>query len=62
LTRNNHTGRKYDPKFAVAMALTMGLPDDLHLYLPVFHLHALWLAGVGIVILRSGVRMELGDV
>jgi hypothetical protein len=40
----------------------MGLPDDLHLYLPVFHLHALWLAGVGIVILRSGVRMELGDV
>ncbi|MDP6038254.1 MAG: hypothetical protein QGG64_06875 [Candidatus Latescibacteria bacterium] len=40
-----------------AMALTMGLPDDLDLYLPVFHLHALWLAGVGIVTLRSGVRI-----
>lgn len=40
-----------------AMALTMGLPDDLDLYLPVFHLHALWLAGVGIVTLRSGLRI-----
>jgi len=41
-----------------AMALTMGLPDDLDLYLPVFHLHALWLIGVGVVTLRSGVRIE----
>ena len=40
-----------------AMALTMGLPDDLDLYLPVFHLHALWLAAVGIVTLRSGVKI-----
>jgi hypothetical protein len=41
----------------VAMALTMGLPDDLDLYLPVFHLYALWLAGIGGVILKSGVRI-----
>lgn len=41
-----------------AMALTMGLPDDLDLYLPVFHLHALWLAGVGIVTLQSGIRIS----
>ena len=29
-------------------ALTMGLPDDLNLYQPVFHLNALWLAAMGI--------------
>jgi len=40
-----------------AMAITMGLPDDLDLYLPVFHLHALWLAAVGFVTLRSGIRI-----
>ena len=40
-----------------AMAITMGLPDDVDLYLPVFHLHALWLAAVGFVLLRSGIRI-----
>lgn len=39
------------------MAITMGLPDDLDLYLPVFHLHAFWLAAVGFVTLRSGIRI-----
>ncbi len=37
-----------------AMALTMGLPDRLELYRPVFHLQALWLAATGIVLMRSG--------
>jgi hypothetical protein len=37
-----------------AMAVTMGLPDDLHLYAPVFHSLSLWLAAVGVVILRGG--------
>lgn len=41
-----------------AMAITMGLPDDLDLYLPIFHLHALWLAAVGWVTLRSGIRLS----
>ena len=41
-----------------AMAVTMGLPDDLDLYLPIFHLHAFWLAAVGIQTLRSGVRTD----
>lgn len=40
-----------------AMALTMGLPDDLALYAPLFHLHMAWLAAVGWVILRRGVRL-----
>jgi hypothetical protein len=39
-----------------AMALTMGLPDDLSFYLPVFHIQAAWLVSVGVAILRSGVR------
>jgi hypothetical protein len=30
-----------------AMALTMGLPDDLELYRPIFHLDAAWLAAIG---------------
>lgn len=35
-----------------AMAITMGLPDSLDLYKPVFHLNALWLAAVGVSVLR----------
>jgi hypothetical protein len=37
-----------------AMALTMGLPDDLHLYHPLFHLNAAWLAAMGAVLLGAG--------
>lgn len=37
-----------------AMALTMGLPDRMGLYRPVFHLHALWLLVTGLVIWRGG--------
>ena len=33
------------------MTLTMGLPDNLSLYQPVFHLNALWLAAFGVVAL-----------
>lgn len=40
-----------------AMALTMGLPDDLSLYLPVFHLLAFWLLATGAVIVRGGVAV-----
>ena len=39
-----------------AMALTMGLPDHLSLYAPIFHLKAIWLTCTGIVILKSGMR------
>lgn len=39
-----------------AMALTLGLPDHLDLYRPIFHLQALWFAGTGIAILRAGIR------
>ncbi len=40
------------------MAITMGLPDDLEVYMPVFYLTTLWLAATGIVTLRSGIKME----
>jgi len=40
-----------------AMALTMGLPDNLALYAPVFHLQALWLLGTGGIIVMHGVRL-----
>ena len=33
------------------MTLTMGLPDNLSLYQPAFHLNALWLAAFGVVAL-----------
>jgi len=35
-----------------AMALTMGFPDRLSLYAPVFHAMAAWLAATGFMILR----------
>ena len=38
---------------AAGMGLTMGLPDDLALYRPVFHLNALWLTAMGIATLTS---------
>jgi len=40
-----------------AMAITMGLPDNLDLYLPIFHLYALWLGAIGVATLRSGIRV-----
>jgi hypothetical protein len=43
-----------------AMALTMLLPDRMSLYLPIFHLQALWLGSVGCVILRSGINTLAG--
>jgi hypothetical protein len=33
-----------------AMAMTMGLPDELDRFSPVFHLNAAWLVAVGIVL------------
>jgi hypothetical protein len=35
-----------------AMALTMGLPDDLHLYMPIFYLNSVWFALGGFAVLR----------
>jgi hypothetical protein len=41
-----------------AMAVTMGLPDRLELYEPIFHALAVWLTLAGIVILRGGARVD----
>jgi hypothetical protein len=40
-----------------AMTVTLGFPDDLHFYLPIFHIWGFWLAATGIVTIRSGVRV-----
>jgi hypothetical protein len=45
-----------------AMALTMGLPDRLWLYLPVFHALAVWLLVTGFVIFRQGADLERTSV
>jgi hypothetical protein len=41
-----------------AMAVTMAFPDHLALYAPVFHVEALWLAAVGVVVLLGGLRLN----
>ncbi|MEX2214031.1 MAG: hypothetical protein WD768_07885 [Phycisphaeraceae bacterium] len=39
-----------------AMALTMGLPDNDAVYMPVYHAFMLWLAVTGVVIVRGGIK------
>ncbi len=41
------------------MGLTMGFPNQLSWYPPVFHLNALWFAATGCVIVRSGVSIAV---
>ena len=40
-----------------AMGVTMLLPDHMSLYMPIFHVQALWMGAVGVAIYRSGVRL-----
>lgn len=42
----------------VAIVLTMSLPEELHLYTPVFHVTSLWLLLMGTVILLRGIPEE----
>ncbi|MEE8160489.1 MAG: hypothetical protein V3T61_02515 [Acidobacteriota bacterium] len=46
---------------AAGMGLTMGLPDDLELYLPVFCLNVLWLGTTGFVMLWFQLSPAEGD-
>ena len=39
------------------MALTMGLPDNLEYYAPVFHLNSVWFIATGVVVGRSGLPL-----
>ena len=41
-----------------AMVVTMAFPDNLEYYWPLFHLNAVWLAGIGIVVLTSGIVLR----
>ena len=43
-----------------AIAVTMPSGENFWVYQPVFHLHALWMAVLGFVILRKGVRLDPG--
>jgi hypothetical protein len=43
-----------------SMALTMLWPDQMNLYIPVFHVLCLWLAATGGVILLRGIRSDDG--
>jgi hypothetical protein len=38
------------------MGVTMLLPDRMELYMPVFHAGAVWLAAMGVTVLRSGIN------
>jgi hypothetical protein len=40
-----------------AMALTMGLPDHLSYYLPIFHAEVIWMLVTGVAIFRKGVNL-----
>jgi hypothetical protein len=40
-----------------AMVVTMAFPDNLEYYHPLFHLNAVWLAGIGLVVLTSGLLL-----
>ena len=41
-----------------AMALTMGLPDHLSYYRPVFYALVAWLIATGVVLWRLGLRLD----
>ena len=41
-----------------AMVVTMAFPDNLEYYWPLFHLNTVWLAGIGIVVLTSGIMLR----
>lgn len=41
-----------------AIVVTMAFPDNLEYYWPLFHLNAVWLAGIGIVVLTSGIMLR----
>jgi hypothetical protein len=41
-----------------AMAVTMLMPDQMSYYMPIFHLNPVWLAAMGIVVLRFGIRIS----
>lgn len=41
-----------------AMGIVMGIPEHFEIYKPLFHVKAIWLAIMGIMIIRSGVYLS----
>ena len=42
----------------IAMALTMGLPDHLSYYMPVFYALVLWMLATGATLWRFGINFD----
>jgi hypothetical protein len=40
-----------------AMAIVMGIPDNYEIYKPLFHIKSIWLALMGVIILRNGIQL-----
>lgn len=40
-----------------AMGVVMGIPDNFEIYKPLFHIKVIWLALMGLVILRRGIHL-----
>jgi len=40
-----------------AMAIVMGIPDNYEIYKPLFHIKSIWLALMGVLILRKGIQL-----
>lgn len=40
-----------------AMAIIMGIPDNFEIYKPLFHIKAIWLLAMGVIILIKGVNL-----
>ena len=40
-----------------AMAIVMGIPDNFEIYKPLFHIKAVWLALMGIIIVSKGIHL-----
>lgn len=41
----------------VAMGIILGIPDNFETYKPVFHIKAIWLLVMGVVILKKGINL-----
>ena len=41
----------------VAMGIILGIPDNFEIYKPIFHIKAIWLLAMGVMILKNGIHL-----
>ena len=41
----------------VAMGIILGIPDNFEIYKPIFHIKAIWLLVMGVMILKNGIHL-----